>query len=71
MVWKCSKHCGGTDMKQFDLTVTIRVTVPDRGNVAEQLEEAEFIAQQYAQMALKYKSIGADEILRVDVEEAQ
>jgi len=55
-------------MKQFDITVKIRVTVLD-GDQQAQHEEAKIIAGQYADMALRYKSIGADEIVRVDVEE--
>lgn len=55
-------------MKQFDITIKIRVTVTEGGGMSE-AEWANYIAQSYAEMALKYKSIGADEIVRVDVEE--
>ncbi len=52
--------------KQFDLTVTIRVTVPD-AILADQYEEAFIIANSFAEMATRYKSIGADEIVEVTV----
>ena len=54
-------------MKQYDITVKIRVTVEDGGGMSES-EWADYIAKSYAEMALKYKSIGADEVVRVDVE---
>ena len=55
-------------MKQFDITVKIRVTVEDHRGMTE-AEWADKIAKEYAEMALKYKSIGADQVVRVDVEE--
>ncbi len=55
-------------MKQFDISVKIRVTTTDSGGMSES-EWANYIAQSYAEMALKYKSIGADDVIRVDVEE--
>lgn len=54
-------------MKQYDITVKIRVTVTEGGGMTE-AEWADYIAKSYAEMALKYKSIGADEVVRVDVE---
>jgi len=54
-------------MKQYDITVKIRVTVDAGGGRIED-EWADYIAKSYAEMALKYKSIGADEVVRVDVE---
>jgi hypothetical protein len=54
-------------MTQYDITVKIRVTVSEGGNMTE-AEWADYIAQSYAEMALKYKSIGADKVIRVDVE---
>ena len=56
-------------MKQYDITVKIRVTVDASGAMTE-AEWADYIAKSYAEMALKYKSIGADEVVRVDVEAA-
>ena len=55
-------------MKQFDITVKIRVTVLE-GDSLIQYQEACVIGNQYAEMALKYKSIGADEILEVTAKE--
>jgi len=55
-------------MSQYDITVKIRVTVEDGGGMTE-AEWADYIAKSYAEMALTYKSIGADEVVRVDVEE--
>lgn len=54
-------------MKQYDITVKIRITVED-GNGMEAQYWASNIANDYAKMALQYKSIGADEVMRVDVE---
>jgi uncharacterized protein (DUF697 family) len=55
-------------MKQYDITVKVRVTVTEGGGMTE-AEWADYIAKSYAEMALKYKSIGADEVVRVDVEQ--
>lgn len=52
-------------MKQFDITVTVRVTVSD----ADPEFEALFIGNQFAEMSLKYKSIGADKIIEVIAKE--
>lgn len=57
-------------MKQFDITVTIRVTVPDADPQA-QYDEAMIIANSYAEMAIRYRSVGADEIVEVKAEEAK
>lgn len=54
-------------MKQYEVTVKILVTVPDADTQA-QYAEATIIAHHYADMALKYKSIGADEIVSVEAE---
>jgi hypothetical protein len=54
-------------MTQYDITVKIRVTVTEGGGMTE-AECADYIANSYAEMALKYKSIGADKVIRVDVE---
>ena len=57
-------------MKQFEITVKIRVTIPDADPQA-QYDEAMLIAQNYADMAMKYKSVGADEIIEVKAEETK
>jgi hypothetical protein len=54
-------------MAQFDITVKIRVTVEEGGGMTE-AEWADYIAKSYAEMALKYKSIGADQVVSVGVE---
>jgi hypothetical protein len=54
--------------KQYDITVKIRVSVPTDYCMTPP-EWAELIAQEYSRMALQYKTIGADEIIRVDIEE--
>ena len=54
-------------MKQFDITVTVRVTVSDS---APELE-AMYIGNQLAEMSLKYKSIGADKIIEVTAKECE
>ena len=54
-------------MKQFDITVTVRATVSD----SDPEFEAMWIGNKLAEMALKYKSIGADEILEVTVKETE
>ena len=54
-------------MKQYDITVKIRVTVDAGGGMTE-AEWADYIATSYAEMAMMIKSIGADEVVRVDVE---
>jgi hypothetical protein len=53
-------------MKQYDITVTVRVTVSDE----DPQFEAMYIGNQLAEMSLKYKSIGADQILEVTAKEA-
>jgi hypothetical protein len=54
--------------KQYDITVKIRVSVPTHTDTTP-AEWAELIARDYSNIALRYKTIGADEILRVDIEE--
>lgn len=54
--------------KQYDITVKIRVSVPTESDITPS-EWAELIARDYSRMALQYKSIGADEVIRVDIEE--
>lgn len=53
--------------KQYDISVTIRVSVPTEGDITPD-EWAELIAKDYSRMALQYKSIGADDVLRVDIQ---
>lgn len=53
-------------MKQYDITVSIRVSVPE-GVCLTPDEWAKFIAEEYAGMAVRYKSISADEILQIDI----
>jgi alcohol dehydrogenase class IV len=54
-------------MKQYELTVKILVTtVAD--NPQDQYREAMWIANYYAEMAMKYKSISADKIVSVEAE---
>jgi len=57
-------------MKQFDITVKIRVTIPDADPQA-QYDEAMIVARHYANLALAYKSVGADEIVEVTAEETK
>ena len=57
-------------MKQFDITVKIRVTIPD-ANPQAQYDEAMIVARHYANLALAYKSVGADEIVEVTAEETK
>jgi hypothetical protein len=54
-------------MSQYDITVKIRVTVEEGGGMTK-AEWADYVAKSYAEMALKYKSIGADQVIRVIVE---
>lgn len=54
-------------MKQFDITVTVRVTVSDE----DPQFEAMYIGNQLAEMSLKYKSIGADKIIEVIAKECE
>lgn len=56
-------------MMQFDITVKIRITTAESAGMTEH-EWASYVAESYAKMALEYKSIGADEVIRIDVEEA-
>jgi hypothetical protein len=53
--------------KQYDISVTIRVSVPTESDITPD-EWAELIAKDYSRMALQYKSIGADDVLRVDIQ---
>ena len=55
-------------MKQFNITVKIRVTTSESSGMTE-TEWANYIAKAYAEMAIKYKSIGADSVIAIDVEE--
>lgn len=54
-------------MKQYDITVKIRITAQEALGMTED-QWAHYIAEQYAQHAF-YSSIGADEVIRIDVEE--
>lgn len=56
------------DEMQFNITVRIRVTVPVGYQPYTAYEEAMLIANLYADMAMKYKSIGADQILEISAE---
>jgi len=59
-------------MKQFDITVKIRVTVPDDNSLGMSADQwAGKIAGDWAKMALTYKNIGADEILEYAVKETE
>lgn len=55
-------------MKQYDITVKIRVTVEEGMGMTE-VEWANHIAQSYAEMALHYSRVGADKVIRIDIEE--
>jgi hypothetical protein len=56
--------------KQYEITVKILVTIPDADSQS-QYDEAMIIARYYADMALKYKSVGADEVVEVTAKEAE
>ena len=50
-------------VKQFEISVKVLVSInTDDENIME-------IANQYAEMALKYKSIGAEKVLEVSAKE--
>jgi len=56
-------------MKQFDITVKIRVTVPDDNSLNMNADQwAGKIAGEYANMALTYRIIGADEVISLVTE---
>ena len=55
------------DTVQYEITVKIQVSI-GKGEHQAQHDEAMMIAQYYADMAIKYKSIGADKILEVRAE---
>jgi len=57
-------------MNQFDITVKIRIDVLD-SDPGVQYNEALFVANHYAEMAMKYKSVGAVEIVEVKAEETK
>jgi hypothetical protein len=52
--------------KQYEITVTILVTVPDVPDMSDVW--ADEIANKYADIAKSYKSIGADKVLDIIVE---
>ncbi len=57
-------------MKQYDITVTIRVTVPNDNSLGMNAAQwAGKIGGEYANMALTYKSIGAEDVMSLDVKE--
>jgi len=59
-------------MKQFEISVKILVSVPDDNSLGMSADQwAGKVAGEYAMMALKYKSIGADEILEYTVKETE
>lgn len=53
-------------MKQYEITVTILVSVPDVPDMSDVW--ADEIANKYANIAQSYKSIGADKVLDIIVE---
>ena len=55
------------DTVQYEITVKIQVSIGKAEHQAQH-DEAMLIAQHYADMAIKYKSIGADKILEVKAE---
>ena len=57
--------------KQYEVTVKILVTVPDDNSLGMNADQwAGKIAGDWANMALTYRNIGADEILEYTVKEA-
>jgi len=52
--------------KQYEITVTILVSVPDVPDTSDVW--ADEIANKYANIATSYKSIGADKVLDIIVE---
>lgn len=53
-------------MKQYEITVKILVTVPDDNSLGMNADQwAGKIGSAYADMALNYKSIAADDILEL------
>ena len=58
--------------KQYEVTVKILVTVPDDNSLGMNADQwAGKIAGDWANMALTYRNIGADDVVSIDVEEAQ
>ena len=56
-------------MKQYEITVKILVTVPDDNSLGMNADQwVGKIAGEYANMALAYPSIGADEVLSLITE---
>jgi hypothetical protein len=53
--------------EQYDITVKIRVSVPTDSEICSE-DYAQLIAKDYARMALQFKTIRTDKIVRVDVE---
>lgn len=59
-------------MKQYEITVKILVTVPDDNSLGMNADQwAGKIAGDWANMALTYRNIGADDVVSIDVEAAQ
>lgn len=54
-------------MKQYEITVKFLATVSDEDSYAEAL----WVAQTLAEMAIKYKSVGADKIVEVTAKEVE
>lgn len=53
-------------MKQYEITVKILVSVPDDGSLGMNADQwAGKIGAAYAEMALNYKSVGAEDILEL------
>ena len=58
-------------MKQFEITVTILVSVPDDNSLGMNADQwAAEIGSQYANLALTHKSIGAEDIQELTVRES-
>jgi hypothetical protein len=53
--------------KQYEITVRFLVTVSDADPTAEALR----VAQTLAEMAIKYKSVGADKIVETSAKEME
>ena len=54
-------------MTHYEITVKIRIDVND-ADPGIQYNEALFVANHYAEMAMKYKSVGAVEIVSAEAE---
>jgi hypothetical protein len=58
--------------KQYEITVKILVTVPDDNSLGMNADQwAGKIAGDWANMALTYRNIGADEVVEVTAKECE